>query len=114
MSKSKTIAELVDSNQKRVYVYLADEETQARFIADAEAEGYTFGDGVKLSERECEEFYAINRNKTVNFINTIGRIAFQCNANNIVRVDYKKYISGNENYCYEKPTTIKIESTPNR
>ncbi len=100
MSKVKTIHELVNSNKKRVYVFLADKETGKRFIADANAEGYTFEDGTKLIEREVNDLYALNRNKTVNFLNSIGRIAFQCNAEHIVRVDYKKYISGNEDYYY--------------
>lgn len=102
MSKTKSIKELVNSNEKRVYVFLSDKETAARFIADAEAEGYKFEDGVKLSEREPEDFYALNRNNTVNFINFIGRVAFQCNAEHIVRVDYKKYISGDEDYYYKR------------
>lgn len=100
MSKEKSIKELVNSNQERAYVFLADKETETRFIADADAQGYTFEDGRKLSERESSNFYALNRNKTVNFLNSIGRIAFQCNAEHIVRVDYKKYISGNEDYYY--------------
>lgn len=100
MSKVKSISELVTNNKKRVYVFLTDKETALRFINDADAEGYVFEDGTKLSERELNNFYALNENKTVNFLNSIGRIAFQCNSDNIIRVDYKKYINGNENYCY--------------
>jgi len=100
MSKVKTINELVNSNKKRVYVFLADKETEKRFIAGANAEGYTFEDGAKLLKREVNNLYALNRNNTVNFINSIGRMAFQCNAEHIVRVDYKKYISGSEDYIY--------------
>ncbi len=98
MSKTKSIKKLVNSNEKRVYVFLSDKETAARFIADAEAEGYKFADGVKLSERQPSDFYALNQNNTINFINYIGRIVFQCRAEHIIRVDYKKYISGNEDY----------------
>ncbi len=97
MSKFKTIKQLVHCN-KRVYVYLSDDETRARFIADANAEGYTFKDGVKLSERATEDFYALNQDRTVNFINSFGRVAFQCAPQNIVRVNYKKYINGVEDY----------------
>lgn len=99
MSKVKTIKELVNNNQKRVCLFLSDKETVTRFITDAEAEGYTFKDGAKPSERESNNFYALNRNKTVNFLNFIGRIAFQCNSEHIIRADYKKYIDGNED-CY--------------
>lgn len=99
MSKNeKTIKQLVLKNEKRVYVYLEDKETQERFISDAEAQGYTFSDGVKISERAADDFYAINDNNTVNFINCIGRIAFQSGSDRIVRIDYKKYISMNADY----------------
>lgn len=98
MSKAKTIDGLVRRSGKRVYVYLSDKKIQERFISDADTEGYTFEDGTKLSERIISDFYALNRNNTVNFINFIGRIAFQSNAEHIIRVDYKKYINGNEDY----------------
>lgn len=98
----RTIEQLVKENQKRVYVYLADKKTADRFIRDAEAEGYTFGDGVKISERNIDDFYAINRNHTVNFINGIGRMAFQCGAEYIVRIDYKKYVAGEDDYLYRR------------
>lgn len=100
MSKVKTISELVNIKKKRVYVFLADKEAETRFIVDANAEGYTFEDGTSLFEKETNNIYALNHNKTVNFINSIGRMAFQCNSEHIVRVDYKKYISGNEDYYY--------------
>lgn len=100
MSKEKSINKLLRSSKKRVYVFLADKETEAKFIADANAEGYVFEDGTTLLERTSSNLYALNRNKTVNYLNTIGRIAFQCNSKHIVRVDYKKYIDGNEDYYY--------------
>ena len=98
MSKVRTIQNLVKGHKKRVYLYLADKETAKKFVADATAEGYTFPDGVKISERKANDFYVLNPDKTVNFINSIGRVAFQCNAQQIIRVDYQKYINGEENY----------------
>lgn len=101
--KQRKIEDLVKVHSpKRVYVYLKDKETMQKFVADAAAEGYKFGDGVKISSRKPDMFYALNRNKTVNFINFIGRIAFQCNAEDIARIDYKKYIDGKINYLYNK------------
>lgn len=100
MSKRKSISELVTNSKKRVYVFLADKETEKRFIIDADAEGYVFEDGTKLLERAPNNLYALNCDKTVNFLNYIGRIAFQCNSKHIVKVDYKQYIAGNENYHF--------------
>ena len=92
----KSIAALVENTKKRVYVYLCDEETWLKFILDAETEGYRFSDGKKLSEREPDNFYTINGDRTINFIGTIGRIAWQCRAEGILCVNYKEYIRGED------------------
>lgn len=61
-----------------IYIYLDDENTKKAFIMQAESEGFTFSDGVKLSSRPIDNIIAINKNFTVNFVGSIGRIAFQC------------------------------------
>lgn len=99
----RTISSLIEENEKRVYVYLSDEKTNDTFMRDAEREGICFADGVNLKEREHDDIYALNKDKTANFIGYIGRIAFQCNADCIVRIDYKKYINGNSDYLYRQP-----------
>ena len=94
----RTIKELANSTEKKVYVYLADTETAEQFVKDAMREGYHFGDGAAISSRQQDEFYAVNKDLTVNYLNSIGRMAFQSGAENIVRIDYKKYINGNDDY----------------
>ena len=94
----RTIKNLVENTNKRVYVHLVDENTCLSFIEQAEKEGYTFADEKKLSERKIDNFYAINKDKTLNHIHTMGRIAWQCRNKKILRVDYNKYISGDSNY----------------
>lgn len=101
---NRTIKELVKKNG-RVYVYLEDSETGNQFMQQAESEGFTFPDGVKPTQRCYAEIMAVNRDITINFIGVNGRIAFGCGARTIgneelIRVDYKKYIAGNENYNY--------------
>ena len=46
----KTIKELASTGE-RVYVHLKDEETAMSFLRQAESEGFTFGDGMKPTER---------------------------------------------------------------
>lgn len=92
-NKENRIYALCCGIPKRVYVYLADAETQQQFINDAEREGYCFSDGVKLSDREPDMFYAVNPDRTVNYINSIGRIAWQCKSEHILHLDYKKFLS---------------------
>ncbi len=94
----KTIEELIASTDKKVYVWLSDKDTAARFISNADAEGYRFADGAEISSRRADNFYAVRKNKTVNYINSIGRIAFQSGADSIIRIDYKKYVSGSGHY----------------
>ena len=90
---SKTLTELVRNTNKRVYIYLPDNESLQAFISNAETEGFKFAGGKRISEMPLDDFYALNKNLTVNYINFIGRIAYQCGAENILRIDYKKFLS---------------------
>lgn len=88
----------------RVYVYLANAEIGHRFLQQAEAEGFTFNDGVKPTERRCEEIMAINHDYTLNFMGTNGRIAYgsgvkQVGGEQLIRIDFEKYLSGDNDYC---------------
>ena len=102
----RTINDLSKLNG-RVYVYLANAEIGNRFLQQAEAEGFTYPDGVKPSERGYESIMAINHDKTINFVGTNERIAFQSGAKNagseqLLRIDYEKYLSGEDDYYYMK------------
>ena len=92
---SKTIRELAKLNG-RVYVYLADETTGKQFLEQAEQEGFTFGDGVKPTQRHWSELMAVNRDGTINYVGTNGRIAWSSGAKTIggealIRVDFRRY-----------------------
>ena len=107
---SKTIKELAKKNG-RVYVYLANVELGTKFLEQAEAEGFTFGDGVKPTKRHYSEIIAINHDNTINYVGTIGRIAFSSGAKSIgdeelIKVDYQKYIDGAEDYHYHKNVEV--------
>ena len=87
----------------RVYVYLADEETGNRFLSMAEDEGFTFADGAAPTKREYAEVMAVNRDKTLNYVGAVGRIAFGAGAETVggerlIRVDFKKYAVGDGDY----------------
>lgn len=90
---SKPLTELVHSTNKRIYVYLSDIETIRMFINNAEKEGFSFSENKRILDMPLDNFYALNKNLTVNYINFIGRVAYQCGAENILRVDYKKFLS---------------------
>lgn len=88
----KTLKELVRSTNKRVYVHLADEETAQAFVKNAEKEGFRALGNKRISEMPPDDFYALNKNLTVNYINFIGRVAYQCGAENVLRVEYKDFL----------------------
>ena len=100
----RTINDLTKLNG-RVYIYLANAEIGNRFLQQAEAEGFTYHDGVKPTERGCSTIMAVNRDKTINFVGTNGRITFgsgtlSIGSEQLIRVDGEKYLSGAGNYLY--------------
>ena len=62
----------------RVYVRLSAPEIGVRFLQQSEAEGFTFTDGAKPTSREAAEIMAVNPNRTLNYVGTVGRIAYGC------------------------------------
>ena len=100
----RTINDLLKLNGS-VYIYLANTEIGNRFLQQAEAEGFTYHDGVKPTERGCSTIMAVNRDKTINFVCTNGFIAFGSGAKTVgseqlIRVDVEKYLSGADDYLY--------------
>lgn len=87
----KTIKELASVGE-HVYVYLKDEETAQRFLHDAETEGFTFGDGVKPTDRHWSDLYAIHSDGTLNYVGSIGRIEYGSGAESVVQVDYSQIL----------------------
>ena len=99
----RTIKNLLKNNG-RVYVYLANTEIGHRFLQQAEAEGFTYGDGAKPMEREYAEIMAINPDGTLNYVGTNGRIAYGSGLRRIgdkllIRIDFEKYLFGDNDYC---------------
>lgn len=113
LKNNRTLENLLEPNCK-IYLYLADEEASSAFIENADAEGFTFADGMKLSERKVDDKIVLNANKTVNNLGFAGHMAFhnpEASLTYLVRIDYKKYLSGEENYLYE-PVQGKIQEKP--
>ena len=103
LSSKRLISDLLRPDIK-VYVYCSDEKTQKQFMADAESEGFIFGDGLKPSERDGDDIMAVNNDKTICYVGFTGRLAFHqaftVSGKALVKVDYKKYIEGSTYYFY--------------
>ena len=66
-------------------------------IKQAEAEGFTFCDGIKPTGRKAEEIMAVNPDFTLNYVGTNGRIAYgsgvkKVGNKDLVRIDYETFI----------------------
>ena len=77
----------------RVYVHLTTPEIEKQFLRQAEAEGFTFPDGASPTSREPAEIMAVNPDRTINYVGTIGRIAFGSGAKTVserplIRIEY--------------------------
>lgn len=88
---------LLSTYTGKIYVYLATEDIGKQFLQDAENEGFTFCDGIKPTARTPANIMAVNRDNTINYVGTVGRIAFQA-ANKIgneplTKIDYREIIS---------------------
>ena len=79
---------------RHIFVYCRSKSIAARFLADAEAEGFTFGDGGIPTVKECSEIYSLHDDLTISYTGWVGHMAFRNAAGNIVRIDYGKYIAG--------------------
>lgn len=71
----RTITEL-SQVEGRVYVHLGSVEDAKRFAQQAEAEGFSFGDGANPSSRDMCEVMAVNNNHTLNYVGICGMIAY--------------------------------------
>ena len=102
----RTIEQLSQLNG-RVYVFLADEATGRAFLRQAEDEGFTFGDGVRPTERRCTRIMAVNHSRTLNYVGANGHIAFGAgartvNGERLLRVDFAKYAAVDRAYLMKQ------------
>ena len=81
-----------------IFIYCRSRNIAARFLADAEAEGFTFGDGKKPTEKEYADIFSLHNDLTISYTGWAGHVMFRSAAGNIIRIDYGKYIAGAPDY----------------
>ena len=96
----------ISGMEGRAYVYLSNDDIGNKFMQMAEDEGFTFGDGVKPTERQYAEVMAVNHNSTINYVGVNGRMAFGSGVKTIgdevlIRIDFEKYLNGDESYLID-------------
>lgn len=97
----RTLTALRKELKDDIHVWLRNAEIGQRFLQDAESEGFTVGGG-----RPTTKPYAMVmalRDGTINYAGANGMIRFQCgDTEDFHRVDYEKYVSGEEDYMYRE------------
>lgn len=104
-SRGKTVRrEGNDELDLHRYIYCKSKSIAKRFLQDAEAEGFAFGDGTLPTTRETSDIFALCDDFTISYTGYIGRMAFYHggSAANIVRIDYGKYLAGEDDFFYVK------------
>ena len=104
--KKRSIEALMNLNG-RVYVYLDNEEAAEQFFTQAEAEGFTFGDGERPTARHRDCIMAVNKDHTISYVGFVGHMAFGSGTESVgneplIRVDYRRYLTGEEDFLYRK------------
>ena len=88
----------------RIYLYLGLEDGFNAFINQANTEGITFGDAKDINTKPYSDLLALNKDLTVSYVGMWGHQAFkhpEFSNDFIVRIDFSKYIAGDENYLYK-------------
>ena len=81
------------------YIFCRSDAIAQRFLADAEAEGFRFGDGVLPTRRQTDDIFAITPDFTICYIGFAGHLIFrEPERGNVVRIDYEKYMNGASDY----------------
>lgn len=97
----RTISELIRKEVK-VYILLNSKAIQYRFMSDAEFEGITYGDGTQATDRQVDDIMALQPEGSICFLGWAGRMCYHNSKGRVLRVDYEKYISGEDDYIVQK------------
>lgn len=85
----KSIESLINTN-KKVYVRMKNDGICKAFFTQAENEGFLFGDGAKPTAKHTSDLIAVLSGKQLCYVASIGRIAMQSGAENIIVYDCEK------------------------
>ena len=94
----RLITDLIQNNTS-VWFYCESEALQKHFLKQAEMEGFCAINGQKPTELFHHQLYGISDDMTVGYLSVmIWSLTFQCGNDEHVRINYEKYITGEEDY----------------
>ena len=106
-NRTRTITILFDILQQDVWFYFKNPETCRRFLEDAEAEGFMFGH-IKPTESSTSDIVAVHKNKQMSHLGYTGHMRFYqaISVDDLIRVDYAKYITGEDDLYIRNRTDL--------
>lgn len=86
----------------KVYVFVSTREIEQKFLSDAEAQGFLFGNGDKPTTSSGEDLYLIYSNQELSNVGIVGHLAFQskdvtCSEKRHY-INYEKYVLGESDF----------------
>lgn len=97
----RSVSALCSINADHIYVYFKDKETFDRFCKTSMSENLRCG----KQELNYTDIIALQHDGTAVYCNSVSRIAFGAGdgiTDNIVRIDFQRYINGKEDFFYRK------------
>ena len=85
-----------------LYVYYRSTAIAKRFLADAEREGFVFGDGKLPTSKDTDNLFALNDDFTISYTGIAAHMMFGSRMENVYWVDYGKYVSGERDFRVKK------------
>ena len=83
---------------KHIYIHCRSRAIAMHFLKDAEAEGFLFSDGIKPTEKEPDDIYALNSDFTISYTGMFPHMMFGGGGDNVIWIDYGNYISGAKDF----------------
>ena len=85
----KSIKELVMKETRPVYIHTPSKALAKDFLKQAEKEGFLFSDGKRPTKKPLDDYYALHNDLTINYIGFVGRLRYNSNNDEILRVEYQ-------------------------
>lgn len=98
---ANTIIDLTKLNGA-VYIYVPNKDIEKKFLLDAEAEGFTFGNGKKPTTSPGNDLYRLEDGWKLCHVGYVGHLAYKATGQMAGEerhyINYEKYVLGMEDY----------------
>lgn len=106
---TRRIRDLIDGEHS-IYLFLATRDAMQHFQRQAKKEWINYGDGVHATKRKSRQIMRLLNDGTICFVGYTGIMRYyHSTEDNVLRIDYEKYIIGEDNY-FIIPETLKLSA----